>query len=306
MRNEAPAAPAPDEEGSDPPQLTRRQSITVLGGLSLGLVGCFGARTGLEGPELSRLAYVGDASPTDGRRRLRMVRLDVPTTPIRDLTTDPADYSWPTWSPDGRYLAFARWAAGNYSLMVKDLALGGGAPDRTIARLFSNSLLTQLSWGRNGQIAFHENGELRTVSAGSTTPATPARIAIAASYPSWTYDDRIVFADGASPPSLSILEADRVTVRPLGVAGGQPDAGRRYPRIVYSRGGDIFTRSLGGTGAERLVIAGGETPRFGPDDTEIAFAREGRIWICDAAGNNARPVTPGPRDAQPTWAMYRP
>jgi hypothetical protein len=51
--------------------------------------------------------------------------------------------------------------------------------------------------------------------------------------------------------------------------------------------------------------SGSSQPAFSPDGTRIAYinghARDDRIWVMDADGANARPLTSGPLDAYPTW-----
>jgi Tol biopolymer transport system component len=76
-------------------------------------------------------------------------------------------------------------------------------------------------------------------------------------------------------------------------------------RIAYtwSRGGDGFEtgpnpRLVGvvsirpdGTG-RRLIARNGAEPRYSPDGRRIAFLRSHRLWVAQADGGRARPVTP--------------
>lgn len=76
------------------------------------------------------------------------------------------------------------------------------------------------------------------------------------------------------------------------------EAGSHSPsiqgRLLYARGGNIWLRQ--GTTAERLTDTGTATqPAWSPDGRQIAFVSRGEsysdIWIMDADGQNAHPVT---------------
>jgi Tol biopolymer transport system component len=303
-------------EAAGGPPLGRREVIAAMAGAGLTLTGCFGARTGLLIPDLSRLAFVGNESPALPRGHVRLMQVDRPAPPT-DLTGALHDASWPAWSPDGRRLAYARWRSGNRELVVRDLGLGTTEPERAIARLEPNHNVTQTSWGPTGLIAVQQRtnmvggtgfGAIFTIPAASGGFATPRQVTpptVDASFPAWTDDGGIVFVDRtAGAPSLSLLEPDRSTIRPLGLIGDEPDVfGSRSGDVIYTRGGNIFRNALGG-GAERLIAEGGQTPRFGPSANELVFAKDGRIWISDGAGGGAHPITDGPGDRQPAWSLY--
>src|SRR5687767_3962199 len=76
-------------------------------------------------------------------------------------------------------------------------------------------------------------------------------------------------------------------------------------RIAYtwSRGGEAFEsgpspRLVGvvtarpDSGDRRLVARGGRDPAYSPDGRRIAFLRSHRLWVAQAGGRDARPVTP--------------
>ncbi|MGH9372194.1 MAG: winged helix-turn-helix domain-containing protein [Vicinamibacterales bacterium] len=83
------------------------------------------------------------------------VKVAGPGEPVR-LTTNPAPDDWPAWSPDGRFIAFVRfaWPATAADLVVIP-ALGGA--ERTIATIFPAPIprdvrpISNLSWTPDGR-----------------------------------------------------------------------------------------------------------------------------------------------------------
>ena len=71
-------------------------------------------------------------------------------TPLR-LTNNPAIESWPTWSPDGRYIAFCRGATDHDEIWMIP-ALGGA--ERKLAEVAQwgpNSICLGLAWSPEGK-----------------------------------------------------------------------------------------------------------------------------------------------------------
>ncbi|MGC8873597.1 MAG: TolB family protein [Chloroflexia bacterium] len=101
--------------------------------------------------------------------------------------------------------------------------------------------------------------------------------------------------------SCALWESEKPTVGappPTPTPPEVEEAGKHSPslegRLLYARGGNIWLRQ--GTTAERLTDCGSCTqPAWSPDGRQIAFVvREesySDIWVMDADGKNARPVT---------------
>lgn len=291
-----------------------RRALAALGTLLLATFPaacCCGARTGLREPIVDRVAYVGTPGPGPDET-LVLIRTDAPGFPERVIFPVPSanDDSWPAWSPRGDALAFSRWTGGEASIFVVGLTLGGTmeTPRRVVRHREVNRLDKHISWGTNGLLAYHENGAIWTIPAAAAPGTAPTRITpvgMTAQHPSWSWDGRMVFAviAGSGASVLAVRETDG-TINSLGVLGEEPNWSDRHHAIVFSRRGDVIHRSMA-TGAERVVATNGSDPVFGPGSREIAFVRDGRIFLCDAAGGNERPVSDGPRDRHPTWSRLQ-
>jgi hypothetical protein len=267
------------------------------------LLSC-GARTGLRTPIVDRLAFVGAGATARGE--LAYTRTDSPELGERTIfeAPNPHDDSWPAWNPRGDSLAFSRWTAGDATIQVVGLTRPPGGPRRVVCHREASRLDKQISWGWNGILAYHEGGAIWTIAASAPAGTAPVRITpagITAQHPSWSRDGRLVFAGRVAglPATLHVVERDG-SIRSLGVTGEEPNWSDSRDAIVFSRGGNVIHLEVS-SGVERVVAVGGRTPVFGPGSREIAFVREGRIWICDRFGDHQRPVTAGPQDRHPTW-----
>jgi hypothetical protein len=275
--------------------------------LLLGL-GCTGARTGPLGPVVDRIAFAGIFSAANQRGALYFVRTDSPG-PERRFRDDPdLDASWPTWNPDGSSIVFAGWRAGDARIFVMNVTIDGRAPSapRPLALIRgSNRLEQQTAWGRNGLIAYHDDGAIWTLPANaglSTRPVRRTAVGIVARHPAWSLDGRLAFTvlDASQSPTITILRRDLTTTEASGIPGDEASWSDTYHWLLFTRGGNIVLRDLM-SGSERTVISDGAQPVFGPESREIAFVRGGRIWVCDLNGGNAHPVSDGPNDRNPSW-----
>jgi Tol biopolymer transport system component len=176
----------------------------------------------------------------------------------------------PTWSPDGRYVAFTTelpdglWAIARVELATGDVRLLTNGPGDL-----------EPEWSRDGRL-----------------------IAFSAFLPSATQVERstiaVMAADGSGQrPVVELVNAGAVITSPT----WSPD-GRRLAFVLRgnSQGGELYVVNLDGTGARRLVAHPGWDdldPVWSPDGLRIAFAagphRPGQtaeqvqhgIWMAD-------------------------
>jgi polyisoprenoid-binding protein YceI len=191
---------------------------------------------------------------------------------LRRLSKDDAFQMQPTWSPDGRRIAFARaepdpnapppsvTVTGADGSGRKELTQGG-TPD----------------WSPDGRrIAF-------TSEAGS---------------------------DGTG--KVSVMGADGSAIRQFAdtpTSDGEPRWSPDGRRIVVSAYGgasndDVAVIDAGSGGFRRLTHAPGyeDSPAWSPNGRWIAYAKDGAIHVMGADGSGDRAVTTGRKDSAPNWS----
>jgi len=190
----------------------------------------------------------------------------------RQLTSGPWHDTNPTWSPDGRRIAFVRRPlnASEGTLMILDLVDGSV---RSIETTSSFVGLNGIAWSPDGEwIAF-----------------TPA--------PWWNTDLNFVHADGTGMYSIF-----------AGSNSGSP-AWAPDLRIALSVDGNVVMMRR--DGSDRLLVAdNGFGPTWSPDSQRIAFSRPGPvgsaasdIWSTSAAGGSEVQLTHDPSsNAMPAWS----
>ena len=236
--------------------------------------------------------------------------------------TDPGISDWaPAWSPDGKWLAFARSTDRRRSFHVFVMRADGTGVRQLTHGRFDESP----AWSPDGRsIAYASAGGIRIVhpnGQGSRlvrgTGITTRRYSTPyAAMPSWTLRGRLSYAFHPEvsqdwPASCRVAGA-----RCGWVLVSDPDGSHRSP--VF-RGRDahwspdartiVFTPSNGGvailSGGKRHVLGRGYLANWSADGTRIVYARMGlgsagdAIWIMNANGRNAHRITSSASD--PAW-----
>jgi Tol biopolymer transport system component len=235
----------------------------------------------------------------------------------RTLTRHPAYDLTPSWSPDGRRIAFASDRDRNGPLEVYVMNANGG-DQRRVTRTKGGNSSTDPAWSPDGRrIAFSSDGIHVVNVDGSglrrltrTWDDTPAwspdgrRIAFT-SRRDGDYEVYVMNADGTGQRNLTRNAADDH----VHVGGWSPD-GRR---IVFhsNRGGnrDIYVMNADGSG-QRNLTSNPEADLFAawsPDGTQIAFTRRhgteiSEIYVMNADGSGQRNLTRNLGGAAPAWS----
>ena len=242
-----------------------------------GLAVSYGGKIYVEGRAITR-----GAQPTwspDGRR-LAFTRLgeiyvvDADGRNERRLTTAAQPLAFPAWSPDGRTIAYAG-VRDVYTIPVR-----GGRP--------KNLTRSPKPWLLRTTPAFSPDG--RT-------------IAITASTDAYNSDVFLLRADGSGMRRLTRSQGTHDRQGEEHAPDFSPDG----KRIVYvsNRDGNFELYSIGVDGRDerRLTRTRGsdeDLPRFSADGKRILYAHDGRIAHMSAAGGDARDLGGG------TSADWRP
>jgi Tol biopolymer transport system component len=73
-------------------------------------------------------------------------------------------------------------------------------------------------------------------------------------------------------------------------------------RSASAYGQEVMTVDPTGHGLRRVTLAGGSSPVWSPDSTQIAYERAGWIWLVGADGSNPHQLVQG---SQPAWQPLR-
>ena len=252
------------------------------------------------------------------------------TDSLLQLTNDPAMDCAPTWSPDGRYIAFLRGGAHATVLLVPSI---GGPPERKLTETMSSIDFNQvggsvpgLSWSPDGKwIAMRDHGSaeaqesiyLFSVDTGEKRRLTFPPPGCGDGTPAFSPDGRRLAFSRTSTVGVSevyLLDlserlfpegpAKQLTFRKQSTVGlaWTPD-GRE---IVYSSGSywaggsvELWRIFASGSGEPRVLALAGEHgwwPAISRRGNRLAFARnhanDQNIWRLDLSGPNGKAGKP--------------
>jgi len=182
----------------------------------------------------------------------------------------------PRWSPDGKLLAFERFANDNWDLHVMN-ADGSGRRQLT----FSPSDDDFAMWAPHGRsLVFtseRDAGSRKSVYVISIATSAARRVTRDGKYPDWGRDGRIVFTSGGfgSQPVFTVRPygSDRRPLASLEALAVRVSHDGKKLAYQWGTPGDVYTADIDGTHA-RSVAASGEwegDPNWSPDDTRIVY-----------------------------------
>jgi TolB protein len=229
----------------------------------------------------------------------------------------------PSWSPDGRKLAYVSFERGNSSIYIQEIATGS----REVVASFR---------GINGAPAFSPDGrrlaltlsrsgnpEIYVMDLGTKALTQITRHWGIDTEPAWTPDGQsLVFtSDRGGKPQLYQVsaaggEAQRITSR--GEYNARASVASDGKRIAMAQGGGnvyriaVLDRSFGSGGDVLLLSPGNldESPSFAPNGSMVLYAaREGRRGVLYAVSADARVrqrlVLAEGDVREPAWSPFR-
>lgn len=238
--------------------------------------------SGTSGPYLSQLVYVWEDLEGPPERRYSLILTECDGTVLRELHSSPDPILSPTWSPDGRLLAFSKFTLHGTAVFLLDLGSGevttvGSWTDPTSAPSFSPSgrrLALSISREKNRDIYIYD------LKARTLTRIT--RHYAIETEPHWSAGgDRLLFtSDRAGGPQLYTFnflsgEVQRVTWEgEYNARGSFIDDDRVLHVHASEKGRELAVTTLSSGGLKRLgVLDENESPALSPDRSVVTYAR---------------------------------
>jgi len=274
-----------------------------------------------EGIARTKIAFVSDRDSPD-RRSKELYIMDYDGWNPRRVTVNGSLNILPSWSPDGRRLAYVSYRQGAPLVYVASIYEGRSTGNLTGERDGSQAFGPSFS-PDGSQIAFASNRAGNTEIYVARADGSDARRITNSSAsdvaPCWSPTGReIAFTSNrGGTPQIYVMDSDGLNVRRLTTLGSHNDScawnpSRQYSEIAYTsriEGGfevaviDLATRQV------RQITQGRgscEYASWAPNGRHLVFACErGGSWqitVSDREGRSVRSLAAGPgNNAQPDW-----
>lgn len=268
--------------------------------------------TGTPGAAASRIAYV-----LSGRGGKEIYLVDSDGENVQRVTSDGSIALSPSWSPDGRALAYTSYRGGTPSLWERNLATGR---DRLLSDRAGINITP--AYSRDGAIAFAAtvsgNTEVVSLDAAGVNPLTRGRGFDSLS-PTFSPDgQRIAFVSNRlGEPQVYVMsrggEPRLISEYTYGRSGysTSPAWSPRGPWIAYHTraGGSHQIALVGADGNGRRLLTNqgtNEDPSWAPDGRHVVFASPNRdgggLFVLDTVSGRIRPLVRGRGLGLPDWS----
>jgi TolB protein len=279
--------------------------------------------TQYRGVARTHIAFTSDRDATKEHRTKEIYIADYDGVNPRRVTVNGSLNITPTWSPDGRGLAYVSYRQGGPLIFLARIFEGRSVPnlsgERGDAQAFAPSFSPD---GRSLAFASNRSGNMDVwVAAADGSGArrlTTTRASDTAPCWSPTGQEIAFTSDRAGTPQLWIMDAEGLNVRRLTTVGSYNDGcawnpSKQYSEVAYTArldagGFDIAVVDLASRQVRQITQGRGscEYPSWAPNGRHLVFScnRGGRwgITISDRDGRSLETLAVGPgNNVQPEW-----
>jgi TolB protein len=281
------------------------------------------ALTQYRGVARTRIAFSSDRDATADRQAKELYIVDYDGFNPRRVTVNGSLNILPTWTPDGRSLAYVSYRQGSPLVYLASIFEGKSTANLTGESKNSQAFAPAVSPdGKRIAFASNRGGNL-DVWVANVDGSSPRRLTTAAAQdtaPVWSpTGQEIAFTSNRTgTPQVWIMDSEGLNPRRLTTIGSYNDApawnpSKQYSEIAYTsmleRGAfDIAVVDLGTRQVRQITQGRGscEYPAWAPNGRHLAFScKRGRVWqitISDRDGRNVQGLSTGPgNNVQPDW-----
>ncbi len=215
---------------------------------------------------------------------------DSPSTPqlIQATTSDGLD-AFPSFSPDGKSIAYSSEKSGAYEIYLRQLESSGGEIQLTQ----DGAGNIEPAWSSDGQwIAYHSmtKGGIWILPAFG---GAPRRITDFGSRPAWSHNGAAIAFESGAMGTMAETEF-----------GASPDS-----TIWVVKVSDGSLQHLTQTAAPPSALAtppwfhfGDSSPQWSRDDRRVLYASSGKLWTVSADGKDIQQLVSGPTAYDPVYS----
>ncbi len=279
--------------------------------------------TQYRGVARTRIAFVSDRDATKERRTKEIYIADYDGYNPRRVTVNGSLNITPTWTPDGRGLAYVSYRQGSPLLFLARIFEGRSVPnlsgERGDAQAFAPAFSPD---GRSLAFASSRSGNMdvwvAAADGGSARRLTTTRASDTAPCWSPTGQEIAFTSDRTGTPQLWTMDAEGLNVRRLTTVGGYNDGctwnpSKQYSEVAYTArleagGFDIAVMDLATRQVRQITQGRGscEYPSWAPNGRHLVFScnRGGRwgITVSDREGRSLQTLSTGAgNNVQPEW-----